>query len=266
MHKQVADHIRSNVVGYVALFFALTGGVAWATHPGGANTISTGDIQNGQVTNPDLGANAVASGKIQDQQVKNADLSVGASSSNTIADGGIQNVDVQNNTLTGAKVNDNSLTGDDVDENGLNLAAEGWHEVGAPGETPFGNNGFCTWKNLDTVHNSAAFLRDRQGIVYLKGLVVAEDVGVDTCDFSFTSDRRIFNLPPGYRPALREVEVALSSSAVARVNVDNDLSAQPSGPGAVMIDLPATEETAKNWVSLDSISFRCAPSGVNGCP
>src|SRR5262245_60064197 len=122
MHEQVADHIRSNVVGYVALFFALTGGVAWATHPGGADTISTADIQNGQVTNPDIGANAVASGKIQDQQVKNADLGLGASSSNTIADGGIQNVDVQNNTLTGAEVNDNSLTGDDVDENGLDLA------------------------------------------------------------------------------------------------------------------------------------------------
>ena len=252
-------HVRQQWIGVLALLLVLSGGTAYALD--GSNTVFTDDIVNGEVKTGDIGDLEIA-----DQSVKNADLATGASSSNTLADGGIQNVDVQNNTLTGAKVNDNSLTGDDVDENGLNLAAEGWHEVGAPGETPFGNNGFCRWKNLDTVHNSAAFLRDRQGIVYLKGLVVAEDVGVDTCDFSVTSDRRIFNLPPGYRPALREVEVALSSSAVARVNVDNDLSAQPSGPGAVMIDLPATEETAKNWVSLDSITFRCAPSGVNGCP
>lgn len=135
MGGQVSRHIRSNVVGYVALFFALTGGVAWATHPGGANTISTGDIINsevksqdigdGEVKQPDLGANAVSSGKIQDQQVKNADLGIGASSSNTIADGGIQNVDVANNTLTGAKIdestlfNDNSLDGADVADGGL---------------------------------------------------------------------------------------------------------------------------------------------------
>jgi hypothetical protein len=70
----VSDHIRSNVVGYVALFFALSGGAAWATHPGGENTISTIDIQNGEVKKDDLGADSVRTGKIQDGQVTSDDV------------------------------------------------------------------------------------------------------------------------------------------------------------------------------------------------
>jgi hypothetical protein len=111
MHKRIRKHIRSNVVGYLALFFALSGGVAWATHPGGANTISSADIINGEVRNADLGTDAVASGKIDDRQVKNADLSIGASSSNTIADGGIQGIDVKSDTLTGAQIDEAALNG-----------------------------------------------------------------------------------------------------------------------------------------------------------
>ena len=49
MSNRFSAHLRSNVVGYVGLFFALSGGVAWASHPGGQNTISTADIINGQV-------------------------------------------------------------------------------------------------------------------------------------------------------------------------------------------------------------------------
>ena len=49
MSKLARDHIRSNLVGYVAVFLALTMGTAYATHPGGADTISAEDIINGQV-------------------------------------------------------------------------------------------------------------------------------------------------------------------------------------------------------------------------
>jgi hypothetical protein len=104
-----SDWIRGNVLGLAAIFLALSG-TAYATHPGGANTISSTDIINGEVRNDDLAANAVGSGKIADRQVKNADLSIGASSSNTIADGGIQGVDVRNETLTTEKLADLAVT------------------------------------------------------------------------------------------------------------------------------------------------------------
>ena len=77
-------HIRSNVVAYVALFFALSGGAAWATHPGGENTISSvdiideevrsEDIRNANVQNPDIQTEAVSSGKVEDQTLTKADL------------------------------------------------------------------------------------------------------------------------------------------------------------------------------------------------
>ena len=106
----IRQHIRSNVWGLVAVFIALSG-TAYATHPGGANTISSGDIINQEVKNDDLAANAVGSGKIADGSVKNADLGTGASSSNTIADGGIQGIDVKNNTLTGTQIDESTLSG-----------------------------------------------------------------------------------------------------------------------------------------------------------
>ena len=135
MATRIGDHIHSNVVGYIALFCFAMGGTAWATHPGGANTISSGDIINGEVRTGDIGdaevkaadvaADSLGGAKIANGSVKNADLGAGASSSNTIADNGILGVDIQNNTLTGADMdegtlfNDNSLTAADVDESTL---------------------------------------------------------------------------------------------------------------------------------------------------
>jgi hypothetical protein len=108
--EKIRDHIRSNVVGYVAVFLALSGTAYAVDGPlAGQNTVGSADIINGEVTNNDLGADSVASGKIQDRQVKNADLSIAASSSNTIADGGIQGIDVMNETLTGDDVQESSL-------------------------------------------------------------------------------------------------------------------------------------------------------------
>jgi hypothetical protein len=114
MSARIRHHIRSNVIGYIAIFLFAVGGTAYATHPGGANTISSGDILNGEVKSGDIGdgevraaevaSDSLGSNKIADGSVKNADLSIGASSSNTIADGGVQSVDVKDDTLTGADV------------------------------------------------------------------------------------------------------------------------------------------------------------------
>jgi hypothetical protein len=79
--ERTRAHLRANVVGYIALFVALSGGVAWANHPGGENTISSIDIINGQVKTPDLNDGAVNSNKVEDQTLTMADLasnSVGA--------------------------------------------------------------------------------------------------------------------------------------------------------------------------------------------
>ena len=62
------------MIGYIALFFALCGGAAWATHPDGADTINSRDIIDGEVRTPDLSANSVGSGKIDDDGVRGDDI------------------------------------------------------------------------------------------------------------------------------------------------------------------------------------------------
>jgi hypothetical protein len=146
MQHTISDHIRSNVIAYAALFFALSGTAYALDGPlPGQNQVGSDDIINSEVKGVDIGAGEVKNGdigaaevkanniapdslggtKIADRSVKNADLGLGASSSNTIADGGIQAIDVKANTLTGGQIdestlfNDNSLTTADIDESTL---------------------------------------------------------------------------------------------------------------------------------------------------
>jgi hypothetical protein len=111
----IRRHIHSNVVGYVALFFALSGGVAWATHPGGADTISSADIIDGQVREPDVGQAAVASPEVKNDSILPGDVAPNSLTSGRIADG----------SLTGADVAGNSLKGVDIDESTLSSIGGG---------------------------------------------------------------------------------------------------------------------------------------------
>src|SRR4051794_33328652 len=84
------NHIRSNVVGYIAIFLFAMSGTAIALD--GSNTVFSDDIVNGQVKSADIG----------NQQV--------------------QSVDVKDETLTGADVANQSLNSTYVDASSINLA------------------------------------------------------------------------------------------------------------------------------------------------
>ena len=59
----------------------------------------------------------------------------------------------------------------------------------------------------------------------------------------------------------------LSNNSPGRVNVDADNGDYNDFEGEVSIeDGFPTFGNAQAWVSLDGISFRCAPSGSGGCP
>jgi hypothetical protein len=71
--SKIRDHIRSNVVGYLALFIALTIAPAWAASIGAPdiqrNAVRSKHIKAENVRGSDLGANVVNSGKIADDAV-----------------------------------------------------------------------------------------------------------------------------------------------------------------------------------------------------
>jgi hypothetical protein len=104
-----------------------------------------------------------------------------------------------------------------------------------------------SWQTLSPdVNNRVSYYRDPFGSVSVRG--IAQRCGNTTST--------IFTLPAGYRPGGQEIQPVMHSSGTARrLNINPD--------GTVVIeDLPSNGE----WISLDGITFRCAPSGANGCP
>jgi hypothetical protein len=137
-------------------------------------------------------------------------------------------------------------------------APEGWHEVGSDGEPPFQNS----WHNVTNAvplpfsYETAAFYKDHEGLVHLRGAVVGGSKAT-----------AIFQLPPGYRPAPAKV-LSLATTCIACSHPDpqgetvgvstgeltifgSDID--PAIDGAVAIQ---DTLTGSGVVSLDGITFR----------
>jgi hypothetical protein len=92
MEGKLRRHIRSNIVGYAALFVALSGTAYAVDGPlAGQDQVGSADIINGEVLNRDLGNDSVSGAKIVNATV--------------------QGIDVQNDNLTGADINETTLSG-----------------------------------------------------------------------------------------------------------------------------------------------------------
>ena len=154
------------------------------------------------------------------------------------------------------------------------LAAPAWRVIGFPGQPHFNETPSCKWRNFDSVHSIASFTRDAAGFVHLRGTVIAGDkISSGGCEAFINDDPTnpmIFRLPPGYRPVRREAMAVLTGSST---------TSNPAKTGTLAIDGPAISPLPDGAVSvdpaqiggspyftLDGISFRCEPSGKNGCP
>jgi hypothetical protein len=181
---RIAKHIRSNVVGYVAVFLALTGTAAALP---GTNSVDSGDIINGQVKAGDLGVEAVTRGrlagdavispKIKDAAVKSADLSGSSVTGEKVADNSLTGVDVANGALTGGDIADSSivdsniapetltsrevlndsLTGADIGDNSLTGADVSESTLGQVPASTLGGLGRSAAQNTNCDPESAAF-------------------------------------------------------------------------------------------------------------
>ena len=102
MNGRIGTHVRSNVVGYVALFIAL-GGVTYAA-----------GLAKDSVKSKQIKTGAVRSAEAKDNSLTGTD----------VADNSLTGTDVTDGGLTGADVADDSLTGADVQESTLNLPTD----------------------------------------------------------------------------------------------------------------------------------------------
>jgi|RhiMetStandDraft_4_1073278.scaffolds.fasta_scaffold71431_2 hypothetical protein len=86
MGRRILRHLRSHVIAYLALFFALTG-TAMALP--GTNSVDSGDIINGQVKSVDIANEKVNTGDLQDNQVRSSDVR-----DDTLTNGGLGAADL----------------------------------------------------------------------------------------------------------------------------------------------------------------------------
>ncbi len=121
-----------------------------------------------------------------------------------------------------------------------------------PGGLPDGAGGAncgslgAVWADLSPgINNRTSYYRDPYGTVHLRGVALRCGGASDP----------IVALPAGYRPEFEEVFGVLTSLGFDRVDVESS--------GAVQMN---ATPPASTWVALDGISFRCAPSGQDGCP
>jgi hypothetical protein len=117
--------------------------------------------------------------------------------------------------------------------------AEAWHEVGGPGQPAFLSSCSDVGGSSDTV----AFYEDPYGTVHLEGAY--------TCAAG-ASGNRVFDLPPGYRPAAGKVLQIVGVCPSCGTNQLGIIGVR--GDGAVL--LSTSQSSPTGTVSLDGISFR----------
>lgn len=99
----------------------------------------------------------------------------------------------------------------------------------------------------NNVNESSDYWRDPFGTVHLRG-------SVKRCGTALT---RIYTLPDGFRPG------KLEHFAAAMEGSSPDTGQVTVGSNG---DVTGVDSTVNGSVALDGITFRCAPSGSNGCP
>ena len=129
MLRRIGTTLRTQWMGALALFVALTTGTAYA-----ANTVFSADIVDGEVKAVDLAngavtnvkladgaigkskisAGAVENGKIAEGAVGQSKLANGAATNAKIADGAVNSQKLQNDTVAGIDVNEAALDGGSI--------------------------------------------------------------------------------------------------------------------------------------------------------
>ena len=166
----------------------------------------------------------------------------------------IDSGDVVNNSLKSVDLKDGQgVKAADVAPGELvTPGSEGWQPLDL-----YDNVELCHWVNYGAGFNPAGMLRDPAGFVHFRGLIKVVDGNSLAC--GQPDDAFLLNdyLPQGYRPANRELFSITSNGKPGRVDVLSN------GMPQIEVGYP-TFPDAKAWVSLDGISYRCAPSGQNG--
>jgi len=87
VRDRISHHLRGNVVAYVALFVALSGGTAYALD--GSNTVFSDDIVNGEIVTEDIGDGEIATGDLRGRSAVTRTIADGDAATEKLADGAV---------------------------------------------------------------------------------------------------------------------------------------------------------------------------------
>ena len=107
LSSRIRRHLQSHVVGYLALFVALSG---TALALPGQKTVKGKDIANGAVKKRAIAGGAVVSGKLAGGAVTSAKLAAGAVGATQLADNAVERKKLKAQAVAGSKIADGAVT------------------------------------------------------------------------------------------------------------------------------------------------------------
>lgn len=267
--RGISGYLRRHHLGLIAIFIALSGSAVAATVA--KNSVTSTSIKNSAVKLKDLAPNSVEGSKVVDDSLTGADIL--ESTLNGIQgppgergpqgeQGPAGSPDTGQQILDKLAPVDGPGSGLDADtldgtqaSGFAGVGSEGLHVVGAAGEPPFE---LCkpalAWSAFGGI--PPAFFRDPSGVVHLRGNAICAGT------LGGVSVPTIFNLPPGYRPSAIQNHLVIEGNAVET----NVITVSDSTGAVSMADIAGNPVGNGVFVVLDGITFRCGPSGANGCP
>lgn len=236
----------ANVMATIAVFIAL-GGSAYAAAQLKKNSVGTKQLKN----------NAVTGAKVKDGSLNAADIggSVNSADHALTADSASRATSADS-AVSADRAASASQAGNAEKLGGAPSSA--YIQAGQVGgfipAPHFEHADFGCPFDLTVWHDSnpevnevTGYWRDPFGVVHLKGFAIR-------CG---TAETKIFTLPPGFRPGKLEHFVAIVENPGLEM-------------GQVLVmakgEVVAPDVSSNGSVALDGITFRCAPSGSDGCP
>jgi hypothetical protein len=187
---RIRNHLRGNVVGYVALLMALSGTAYAVDGPlAGQNTVGSADIIDQEVKTADIGNGEVRHEDIATDAVKTEEIGNGEVTSADVLDNSLTSADVNFDSLTGADVAFDSIKGGDIDESSLALGCNEGTILGfalVPGRGSF-NSDFQPVGGYNCAAQGVFARRASEGVYWVDFPGNPARLGVGSVDYSSRS-------------------------------------------------------------------------------
>ena len=210
------------------------------------------------MTGADIALNTLTSDDIAESTVHTNDILDATVLSKDLADGSVRTSEVLDNSLTGVDIEETSLSEVPSAADANNLDGLDSSDFARSGQASFTSLGLSDstidgtaaathvlWQDFNpSLCTEVGYWRDDSGIVHLRGMAIKCG---NSPDLPF---------PPGYRPVQTEIVVLPWDPSLLVVTA----FISPNDGVRVSSGQP------ESIISLTGVTFRCGPSGVDGCP